>query len=191
MALRHVRDFITAGTQYQLNLAGIGESTLHPCFCEYVELAREACGPMFPIIIATNGVGMTREIMASLRRAAVAVYVSLHRPEKASLAVSLAKEYGVFNGASADPSLNPNNWAGQVDWINEPDPDVTIPCHWLRDGRVMVCADGAITTCCLDAHGTGIVGHVDQTAWETKPYDLCPHCYQEINIDGHTQRETA
>src|SRR3990167_4554438 len=41
--------------QPELNLAGIGESTLHPFFQEYIERARAVMGWDIEFVLATNG----------------------------------------------------------------------------------------------------------------------------------------
>src|SRR3990167_3157408 len=54
-ALEWVTVFVRKGTQAELNLAGIGESFLHPEFADFVKLAREAVGPLVKLVMATNG----------------------------------------------------------------------------------------------------------------------------------------
>jgi len=86
------------------------------------------------------------------------VFVSLHRPEKAGPAINAAKRHGIladFNPSAATSSFD---WAGLIDW------EVSAPrttCEYLRSGWGVVLSDGRVTTCCLDATGAGVVGHVD------------------------------
>ncbi len=186
-ALEWARHFIRLGTQRELNLAGIGESTMHPDFVRFVHLAREAVGEDVRLIFATNGILASEEMVKALVSARPAVFVSLHRPEKAGPAVDMYQRYGLLAGVSADPSLNRNDWAGQVAITNSDGPG--IPCPWIRGGWVMAMADGRITACCLDASGKGVVGHVDDQpgSFGTKPYELCASCYQHIGVQGYDQ----
>ena len=185
--LEWVRFYRRQGTQSELNLAGIGESVLHPEFAAFVRLAREAIGPEARLIFATNGIPCDEEMVKAIAPYKPEVWVSLHRPEKAGLAVEMYKKYGILAGASVDPSISANDWAGQVSWFNSGE---RIQCQWLRQGKVFVLADGRISTCCLDAQGIGGVGHVDDPigSVSVKPYELCKKCYQEIGVQGWDQR---
>jgi hypothetical protein len=164
-------------SQRELNLAGTGESTLHPDFVEYVHLAREAM-PNITLLLATNGLLMTRELAKAIAPTGVRVYVSLHRPEKAGPAVEICKEFGLFAGASSDPSLQSVNWAGQVKWAVS----TSIkggPCPWIRNGWLIVLADGRITRCSFDNRVDETLGTVwdDVAAMHTEPYSLCKDCH--------------
>lgn len=195
-ALSWVRHYVEAGTQSELNLAGIGESTLHPEFVTFVRLAREAVGPKVKLTFATNGIapgawGGHPDLDAMIRALVPyrpAVWVSLHRPEKAARAVEAYRRAGLLEGVSADPSINANTWAGQVDWfVSQTTVEEPLECQWLRDSKAMVMADGRITTCCLDASGAGVIGHVVHNEIGdvyTKPYDLCRTCHQHIPVPG-------
>lgn len=186
-ALQWVRLFVGNGTQVELNLAGIGESTIHPEFVDFVRLAREAVGPAVKIIFATNGIIHDEEMVRAIAPYSPRVYVSLHRPERAGLAVQVYRKYGLLDGVSADPSINPNTWAGQVDWV---DGGVRMRCQWIQDGKAMVMADGRITSCCLDASGAGVIGHVDDPigSARTKPWEACRKCYQTIDAENWDQK---
>lgn len=189
-ALRWVNLFVREGSQKELNLAGIGESTLHPDFIAMLKIARTVVGPDVRLVLATNGLIATEELARAFAETNTRVWVSLHRPEKAGLAVALYRRHGVLEGASSDPSVNGNDWAGQVDWISSGN---RIPCQWIRDGKVMVMADGRVTACCLDASGCGVVGHImdpiPPDLFKTHPYSLCGACYQEIGVHGYDQRK--
>ena len=188
-ALEWVKHFVREGTQRELNLAGIGESTLHPEFFDFIALAREAAGPHTFVNFTTNGLLFTEELAKHCQAHGVSVFVSLHRPEKAGPAVNLARKYGVLAGVSNDPALAAINWAGQVDWEVTATPGVR-GCPWIRQGRAMAMADGRVTTCCYDATGAGVIGHVNDPigSLKTKPYSLCRTCEQEISVVGFDQR---
>lgn len=193
-ALEWVEYFVAKGTQGELNLAGIGESTLHPFFVEMVAAARHTLGPTGQIAIATNGLLVTEEMAQALQPYNPRIWVSLHRPEKAGLAVEILKKYALYNGASADPSIAATNWAGQVDWHVSA---ASGPCDWLTRGWVMAMADGRVTTCCLDSTGSGVVATLDDdpASVTVKPYDLCSSCHLKVpenlmTAAGKDRRET-
>lgn len=184
--LEHVSYFLRRGTQGEINLAGIGESMMREDFILCVEKVREAA-PFAKLIMATNGLHLTESIAKDLARLKVRLWVSLHRPEKAGKAVAIAQAAGIIDGVSVDPSINADDWAGQVQWMQsyrEP-----IACEWIRSGWAFVMAHGAVTSCCLDAQGLGVIGSVtgDPGSWKTKPYKLCASCQQVIGVKGHVQ----
>jgi hypothetical protein len=190
-ALEWVEHFVARGTQHELNLAGIGESTLNPEFPAMVAEVRRRFGSDFRIVLATNGVATTEEMVEKIAPFGPAVWVSLHRPEKAAPAVGLYRKYGLLEGVSTDPATNGNSWAGQVDWPDTP--GYVSPCMWLRYGLAMALADGRITTCCIDASGAGAVARVTASpvgVADLAPYTLCASCHQEIAIRGYEQRVT-
>lgn len=201
-ALEHAVCFYRQETQFELNLAGIGESTLHPMFAQMIRAARKAM-PAIRLCFATNGLNFSllhslgggekkpaeRERMQSViealkdakKQGPIELWVSLHRPEKGSLAVEVLQEAGLNPGVSVDPSINSDDWAGQVKWKRSY--QHRLVCQWLRDGKVMVMADGRVTSCCLDASGVGVIGHVEQSvsAWGPHgPYSLCKTCQQTL-----------
>lgn len=186
--IEHVAYFVhSRRSQDELNLAGIGESMMLPHFVEWTERARRAL-PKTRLLLATNGLHLTEEIAVELKRLKVELWISLHRPEKAGQAVAIARKHDILSGVSVDPSINSDDWAGQVQWMqgyHKP-----IACEWIRSGWAMAMADGRVTTCCLDAQGLGVVGHVldEPGKWHVKPYKLCGSCQQEIAVRGHEQR---
>jgi hypothetical protein len=181
-ALRWARMFVVGYGQRSLNLAGIGESTMHPDFVRNVHLAREAVGPGCELVLATNGIAVTEEMIKGIASAKPNVFVSMHRPEKAGPAVELCRKHGVFAGASSDPTLAATNWAGQVKW------HVSVPnrrrCMWVMGGLVMVMADGRVTRCSYDASGAGVICTVDDDlrAHATSAYSLCAGCDQDVGV---------
>jgi len=142
----------------ELSLTGIGEALLHPEFIEFVLLARKRL-PGIPLVFSTNGLLLTDEVCRALAPARPRIFISLHRQEKAALAIRAAKAHGLFEQANPAPALAPFNWAGQLPhWFNAAPP---LTCEYLASGWGVVLVDGRITTCCLDASGRGVVGHVD------------------------------
>lgn len=169
------------GGQDELNLAGIGESTIHPEFIRFLHLAREAMGRV-PLTLATNGVNMTDELAREMAPTGIRVWVSLHRPEKAGLAIECLKRVGLLAGTSSDPSVAATNWAGQVKWHNSV--AARRQCKWVRGGQVIVQADGNVSRCPLDASGIGVIASVweDLSKHATSAYELCRTCDQEVGV---------
>jgi len=182
LALTWAKYFQDRGTQGELNLAGIGESTLHPQFVEYLFRAREVLGPKQVLLFATNGLLVDEALVRAIAPANPRVYVSMHRPEKAGPAVHLLRNAGLLYGISQDPALQSTDWAGQVKW------DVTVqrgrPCQWVRGGKAFVFADGRLSRCAFDASGVGVFGALtdDLTKLATSPYVLCRTCDQDVGV---------
>jgi hypothetical protein len=180
--LEWLRFFCRKGTQGEVNLAGIGESMMRDDFEELAARVREVVGPVRKLLLATNGLHMTEERAKELARLDVRVWISLHRPEKAGLAVDIAKRAGILDGVSNDPSLNPNTWAGQVDWVQTAERSY---CAWFRHGWGFVTSEGGLTSCCLDATGATVCGSVltDQPGeFEIKSTKLCSTCDRVIDV---------
>lgn len=178
-AISLVKDCVRKYGQKELNLCGIGESTMHPQFVDFVRIAREALPHIF-LVIASNGVNVKEEYLKACADYGVAVYISLHRPEVAAEAVNNARKYGVLAGVSSDAALHAIDWAGQVKW--RVTTEMHTPCPWLQEQRVMVTANGDLTTCCLDGDGLGIIGNVDSDIEliQVKPYSLCKSCHHSV-----------
>ena len=187
--LEWVAHYVKAGTQGELNLAGTGESTLHPDFIDFLRLARETMGDL-PITFATNGVGATEEMVAKMAPYKPLVWVSLHRPEKAGPAIEIYKKHGILTGFSNDPALNGNDWAGQVKWYRS-NPSYFTGCRWMRDGELFVFSDGRITTCGFDASAFNTLGHIDEEIGSVglKPGPLCQRCHYVIGVKSWDQRK--
>lgn len=173
--------------QDELNIVGLGESTLHPHFVEWVHQARSAVGDKVRLVITTNGLLFDDALAQSIKGARPMVFVSAHRPEKAGPAIEAAKRAGMLAGVSVDPSVASVDWAGQVDWHVSADPS---PCPWVRGGRVYVTAEGKLTTCCFDSADLGVIGTIwnDLDKIRTRPYALCATCHQTLGIPGYNQR---
>jgi hypothetical protein len=179
-ALAVVKHFCDAGTQEELALTGIGESLMHPRFLEMVERSRETIGWQRALTLSTNGILLTDAMCAELAKQKLLLYVSLHRPEKAGLAIEIAKRHGIFAGANASAATSAMDWAGQVPgwFVSAP----FVICEYLRSGWGVILADGRITTCCVDASGVGEIGtvHDDPAKLTLKPYSLCSSCHMQI-----------
>lgn len=190
-ALSWARRFHELTGYTELNLAGIGESTLHPQFARWVLRAREVMGDRVSLVLATNGLLMDNDMAEAIRPAKPIVFVSLHRPEKAQRAVIALRRAGILAGVSCDGATASVDWAGQVDW------PVTTPvrgsdCDWIIAGKVVVLADGRISRCCFDASGAGVIGTLadDLLQLNTSPYKLCETCHLR-QPDAVTQRLAA
>jgi hypothetical protein len=181
-AIGWVRWFMEQHGQSEVNLAGIGESTMHPQFIDLLKYARMELGPDIDIVLATNGKLMTDALAQAMKPWNPTVFVSLHQPVLAGPAVECLKRAGLLAGVSNDPSIAATNWAGQVKWHNSAAPNRK--CPWVVQGKTMVMADGRLTTCSLDASGVGVIGHIndDLTKIQTKPYSLCRTCDQDVGF---------
>lgn len=183
-SLQWARFFVNKYGQKELNLAGIGESTMHPDFVEFVALAREAVGWDCNLILATNGLLMTDEMAAAIQPYKPMVWVSAHRPEKAGLAVEVLKRHGLFVTISSDPTIAAIDWAGQVDWHVSAPP---MSCTWLPSGKVFVTSKGELLPCCLSGDDSGKIGNImddDLLSLKTGDYDLCKDCNMKIVINN-------
>lgn len=180
-ALYWARFFVEKNGPHEVNLAGIGESTLHPRLVEFVAMARAYMGPEQDILFASNGVAMTEQLAASLAPYRPRIWISLHRPEKAGPAVEILKRHGLIAGVSADPSISATNWAGQVKWHVSVD---RRECTWVKQGKVIVFADGRVSRCSYDASGVGVIATVkdDLEKFQTSPYSLCKTCDQDVGV---------
>lgn len=182
LALNWIKKFNERGSQKEINLAGIGESTMHPKFADWVCRAREFLGWNIRLVFATNGLLMTDDLARQIKEAQPLVFVSLHRPEKAGPAIEILKQHGIFAGASADPSMASTNWAGQVNWhVSVPE---RRPCQWVRNGKAFMLADGRISRCAYDATGKGVIGDITQEVDKlvTSRWELCATCDQEVGV---------
>lgn len=173
--------FARQGTQLELNLFGVGESTLHPKVVEMVAYARNHLPFKQLIHLNTNGNRMTEELALKLLRAGVSqIDITGHDHRATARTIKIFREVGVPFNVSYDFALHPNNWAGQVDWFA---PDYNLgPCPWLSRGQVMIMSSGHVTTCCIDAFGKNIFAEVDDPldCLEVKPSSICKNCHHTI-----------
>ena len=185
-ALGLVAHYVRQGTQEELSLTGIGEAVLHPRFLWMVERARGVIGPERPLVITTNGLLFDDAMCAAVAPFKPLLFVSLHRPEKAALAVAAAKKHGIFANINNQFVTAAFDWAGtQKNWT----PMVSAPkikCEYLRSGWAVILVDGRVATCCLDADGSSVVGTVrdDPETLMLKPWGDAEHgcakCHMEV-----------
>lgn len=176
----------------EVNLAGIGESTLHPELIPMLAHARKILGDAVPLILTTNGLLVDDAMCDAMAPYNPRVFLSLHRPERAQKAFEALKRTKLLIGVSSDAALAAVDWAGQVDW-----PVTTSvagsPCPWVTGGWGFVLATGDVSRCCFDATGVGIFAHVndDLTKFGTSPYKLCATCHmkQEAVLDAGVDTE--
>lgn len=172
---RFIKRLCDAGTQGEVALTGIGEPTMHPRFVEAVAAMRETIGPNRTLTISTNGLLFTEDLALAIKPFKPSIFVSLHRPEKAGIAVEIAGKHGILAGANASAATSAMDWAGQVKWFNSHPP---AHCEYLYAGWAVVLVDGRVTMCCVDADGSGSVG----TVWnvpvmlQMAPFGLCSKC---------------
>lgn len=169
--------------QTEINLCGIGESTLHPLLVDFVKYTREQLGNGIVITFSCNGLEITEELAIALKPYRPMIYISMHRPEKAGPAVEILKRHGLLCGVDANAAISATDWAGQVEWfISSP----SETCFWIPDGRVFVDSEGNIRSCCYDGDGKSYLGTVwddDIFSKETHPYVLCDTCHMNNNLE--------
>jgi hypothetical protein len=184
-ALDLVRFYVRQGTQTELSLTGIGEAMLHPDFVEFATRAREVIGSHRQLTITTNGLLLDEAMAAAIAPLRPAVFISLHRPEKAGLAVEVAKRHGILAGVNESFATSAFDWAGtQKNWfVSAP----KIKCEYLRSGWAVVLVDGRVATCCLDADGSSTVGTVWDAPetlklkpWKSEKGAGCATCHMEV-----------
>jgi len=179
-ALQWVQLYADRGTQRELNLFGVGEPMLNPNIVEMVRLARIALPDHLPVHLNTNGNIFTEELAWKLKDAGITeIDVTGHNPHATAKTIRILKKVGIPGRVSFDPVLQPNNWAGQVDWF---EPEYSYPCPWLHRGQVMVMSDGSVTRCCIDAFAKGILSHVlyNLDLIDETPFELCESCHQTV-----------
>lgn len=178
--------FCRQGTQTELSLTGIGESLVHPNFVAMVAAARATIGPNRPLTVTTNGILLTESMCAMLAPYAPQVFISLHRPERATFAVQAAKKHGILAGINNSFVTSAFDWAGyQKNWtanVSAP----KIKCEYLRAGWGVILVDGRMATCCLDADGSSVFGDIwqDPATLRMKPWGTpekgCNSCHMEV-----------
>lgn len=178
-SLEVVKYYMDQGTQGELSLTGVGEALLHPQFVEMLHLARNILGPHRPLVFATNGLLLDDAMCERIKLATPLVYVSMHRPEKAAKAINALKRHGIEHGTNDSFATSAYDWAGQVNWYNS---GPKFDCAYLSKGWAAVLSDGRVSTCCWDAHGQNIIGHVKDElgSLRMRTFPLCDQCHHSI-----------
>ena len=158
----------------------------HPRFVEMVAESRAVIGMGRLLTITTNGLLLDDAMAEALEPFKPAIFVSLHRPEKAAPAMVAARKRGLLAGRNTAFADSAFNWAGhQENWT----PMVSAPnikCEFLNAGWCVVLVDGRVATCCLDADGSSVVGHVrdDPETLTLKPWGDakigCSACHMQV-----------
>ena len=174
-ALSVVNHYVSRGTQGELALTGVGEALLNPYFADAVLMAREIIGDRL-LTFSTNGILLTDELIDKIKPAKPVIYVSLHRPEVAALAIDRCRKHGLQVGHNHSFATSSLNWVQDVDWYVSSTPST---CEYLRSGWAVIRADGTIGTCCWDAETkVSKIGTVwdDPESLVTAPHEACKKC---------------
>lgn len=173
--------FSRRGSQLELNLFGIGEPTLHPELVAMVSYARAEMPFKHTLHLNTNGNRMTEELAGQLKDAGISeIDITGHDHFATAKTIRIFRKLRIPFKVSHDFVVNPNNWAGQVDWFS---PEYAAgDCPWLYRGQVMVMSDGSVTTCCIDAFGRNIMGTIfdDLDKMEVNESPLCLSCHHKV-----------
>lgn len=188
--MEHVQFLVNRGTQGEVSLTGIGEAILHPRFIEWMRVVRSVIGYSRKLVIATNGVALTRTMAEAMADAHAEVFVSTHRPEKAGPAVELLKAVKCrvgTNTAFVDAAID---WAGQVDWYVS---GKSHACSYLARRWVAIREDGSVNTCCMDAESLAPIGHVDDQigTLRTRATSVCDGCHLGVPAEFRSPYEEA
>lgn len=199
-----IKKFIKQGTQMELNMFGVGESTLHPKLVEYVRRTRRITPPNLQLLMNTNGIAFTEELCRELYAAGIDKIDLTDHEARASMETIriLRRVTGQYTpnprgkwGYSRDGILNPNDWGGLVkDWVvGSEHPRWT--CPWLNNGQVMIMSNGDVTRCCQDAFARGVIctvyDNVDDIPYST--FVQCETCHEIVPdwITPHKEKESA
>lgn len=187
--------FIRQGTQMELNMFGVGESTLHPKMIEYVRRTRKITPRYLKLLMNTNGVIFTEEMCRGLMEAGIdKIDLTDHVAEASVKTIRIFRKTGVVCGYSRDAIVNPNNWGGLVDWVNTVDYQRYV-CPWLNNGQVMIMSNGDVTRCCQDAFARGVIctvfDEVDKIPYST--FVQCASCHEDVPdwITPHKEKEAV
>lgn len=194
-----LKKFVENDTQREVNLFGIGESTLHPYLIDWTRRIRKILPKRMNLLINTNGVAFSEMLCQGLLDAGVdKIDLTDHDAYHSMKTVEIFRKLGMTHiknygedakyppkafGISRDAVYNPNNWGGLVDWVPEVCYSHAYVCPWLLRGQTMVFSDGRVTTCCQDAFARGVVGSVfddNLDRIEYGPFVQCATCHERI-----------
>lgn len=171
------------GTQKEVNLNGNGESCLDMDLPERVRRVKSIVGKGM-VILGTNGVNMTLELMKDLKKAGLdKLDLSPHSAYHVRRAIMMMREIDMPGGLNFGPMTKSHNWAGQLEKENCIEINFSIPCTPLIEGRGYIQKEGKVSPCCYDYRNLGVFGDVrDEHLLEMpiRPYSLCGECHQEI-----------
>ena len=180
-ALMWVAHFVQQGTQLEVNLHGVGEPLMNPNIIEMVEEARKVLPMKNKLHMTTNGKLLTFDRAVKLRDAGItSIDITAHDNLVVKEAVGILRKVGIDGTVSLDFAITPNNWGGQVQWVNEV--EYTLNCVWQHRGQVMIMWDGRVTPCCMDAFAQGVFTSIydDITEAEIEPFNLCRTCHHDL-----------
>jgi hypothetical protein len=189
--LKMVDHFVKAGTQRELTLVGMGESTLHPSLPSLIRQARSILPLRCPLTLITNAWWVDRssfditpgelEYARELKDAGLSrIDISGHVLFDSIKAGRILKALGIPGTETYEFAVHPHDWAGQVDWFRA---DYTLgPCPWITNGQAYIATDGSILNCCIDVHGISKHGNVLGGAYDYdfRPFDLCSRCHHTV-----------
>jgi hypothetical protein len=189
--LEWLRYYIRKGTQTEVNLYGIGESTLNPLLPSMIASVRSILPMRYGVHINTNGAWIDTsttditqaelDFAQSIKDAGIShIDVTGHDAFKSAKASRILTQMRVQGVISHDFMYRPNNWAGQVDWFaSEYNAG---PCPWINKGQAFIMSEGQIARCCIDAFSTDLLGNIfkDIHDIETAPMQLCKACHHTI-----------
>ena len=104
-----VHFYAKQGTQQELWLHGLGESTIHKNFIDFLDLSRQLL-PNLPIRVSTNAVGVTEDVAKALKHYKIPVHISLHRPDLAVDGIFNLLENEVIEEMGLNPLVNASDW---------------------------------------------------------------------------------
>lgn len=182
-ALDFIRHFRRKGTQGEVLLSGVGESTLHPQLGAFARRTRAVLGPDVSLLLTTNGLRVDDALCADLALARAMVFLSVYEGAgpvvcgKQAGALPVLCRHGLLGTVTNQPAATPMSWAGQVDW---PDGPKQPACAALADRSLTVFSDGRVSVCHMDARGDTVIGTVrdDPETFDAGVTSLCASCPQ-------------
>lgn len=178
--------------QQEVQLHGIGESTLHPRFLEYLDRTTDVVPHVF---LSTNGVGVTRDTVRGMKEAGLEkLTLSIHRPEVVQKTREYCEDEGLAFDWGSGPVSSPHNFAGQVKAdIRNSEWAKTYECTFLDQQEPVVLSDGRLSTCCIDAEGLAPIGTVfdDLRQQDLLPFSLCKGCHHIVPARFQKLEEVA
>jgi len=176
--LKHIEYYYQRGKQTEISMTGVGEGLMHPEIINMAYILRYNF-PGMDIYLSTNGLLLTEEMAKCFSEVGLKLMISLHRPEIAGKAIEIARKFDILKYVNDQFVTSSTNWAGTVEW---PATMERSECQYLNQGWGAVLADGSINTCCWDAEGQGIIGHVREEpgTHRVKPISLCKDCSLDV-----------